>query len=88
MDWDDKDAGVYCRSIGFNFGLAYQHSEDNVLSQKRGPYMLGRFNCTGNETNLLDCPHSNRTNLDNCTEFDIASVLCYNESGQYNTCTV
>ncbi|KAL4227454.1 scavenger receptor [Mactra antiquata] len=80
-DWDDEDAKVYCGSIGYQNGIAYQHSEDNVLSQKRGPYLLGGFECTGIETNLMDCPHLNRTNLDNCTAYDIASVLCYNETG-------
>ena len=80
-DWDDNDATVVCRGEGYQNGLAYQHSEDNVLQEARGPYWLGGFQCTGNETSLLDCPHLNRTSLDNCTNYDIASVLCYNESG-------
>ncbi|XP_053406028.1 deleted in malignant brain tumors 1 protein-like isoform X2 [Mercenaria mercenaria] len=80
-DWDDNEANVFCRNRGFAFGIAYQHSENNVLKEKRGPYWFGGFNCSGDEKTIMDCTHLNRTNLDNCTNYDIASVLCYNESG-------
>lgn len=81
-DWDDNDARVLCRSKGFQKGLAYQHSEGNVLREKRGPYWLGGFNCTGDEPDLNKCPRLNRTNLGNCTAYDIAAVLCYNDTGK------
>ena len=81
-DWDDRDAMVFCKTQGFDHGLSYQHSESNVLRDVRGPYWLSGFNCTGNETSLLDCPFMDRTDLGNCSGNDIASVLCYNESGK------
>ncbi|XP_052281888.1 deleted in malignant brain tumors 1 protein-like isoform X1 [Dreissena polymorpha] len=81
QDWDDNDASILCRSKGFKNGLAYQHSENNVLVDQRGPYWAGGFNCTGNEIQLKDCPFLNRTNLQNCSSYDIAAVLCFNESG-------
>ena len=73
---------MFCRTRGYDHGLSYQHSESNVLQEIRGPYWLSGFNCTGNETTLLDCPFLDRTELGSCTENDIASVLCYNESGE------
>ena len=83
-DWDDREARVFCGTQGFDHGLAYQHSESNVLQEVRGPYWLSGFNCTGDEKSLLDCAYMDRTALGNCKENDIASVLCYNESGNNN----
>lgn len=80
-DWDDVDASVFCRNRGYLNGTAYQHSESNVLRESRGPYWLGGFNCTGTEKALIECPHVNRSNLGNCTQYDIAAVYCYNTSG-------
>lgn len=81
-DWDDNEADVFCRGRGFGHGVAYQHSENTMLKEKRGPYWLGGFNCTGDEESIMDCTHLNRSNLENCTDYDIAAVLCYNESGK------
>ena len=79
-EWDDKDAKVYCHTLGFLEGIAYQYS---ALSTEglSGPYWLAGFNCTGYERRLLDCAHDDRLHLGNCSDSHFAAALCFNESG-------
>ncbi|XP_046574468.1 LOW QUALITY PROTEIN: deleted in malignant brain tumors 1 protein-like [Haliotis rubra] len=82
-DWDDEDASVVCGARGYTGGMAYKHSYVGTYSTQRqlGPYWLSSFNCTGEEKDLMDCPHLDRTNLGNCSNKHTAAVLCYNDSG-------
>ena len=61
--WDDQDAAVVCRQLGFPPHLAAAHNssfdiEDDSL-------LLTSVNCTGVEEELLDC------------EFDVPSYYYY-----------
>ncbi|XP_061172170.1 deleted in malignant brain tumors 1 protein-like [Saccostrea echinata] len=80
-DWDDADAHVMCRSLSYTNGMAYYHDELSTISSLRGPYWLSGFNCTGDESSLLECPNNTRLNLGNCSGSHIASVLCFNDTG-------
>lgn len=53
--WDDNDASVFCRQIGpeYNGGYALREEEDAANMSKWMSYVA----CTGNETNLMECPH-------------------------------
>lgn len=47
-----------------------------------GPFLLSSFNCTGNESTLIDCPHHDRLSLGNCSTLHTAAVFCYEENGE------
>ena len=47
------------------------------FDQGAGPIHLDDIQCTGNETRLLDCPH---TTVHNCTHSEDAGVVCIGES--------
>lgn len=81
-DWDDADAHVMCRSLNYQNGMAYYHDELSTISSLRGPYWLSGFNCSGDEASLKDCPNNTRLNLGNCSGSHIASVLCFNDTGE------
>ena len=50
--WDDTDAGVVCRQLGFgSMGIALRTQTQRVYSG------LGNLMCNGNESSLLDCDH-------------------------------
>ena len=49
--WDDQDAAVVCRQLGFPPNLA-SHSS---LRSGSGPVFWSSVNCTGEEEELLDC---------------------------------
>ena len=54
-----------------------------MFSVQIGPIFLSNFNCTGNETDLMDCPHKDRLSLGNCSTGHSASVVCYMDSGLF-----
>ena len=53
--WNDKQAVVVCRQLGFKTGTA-------ILRSKFGdvplPFAMDAVACTGSETRLQDCQHS------------------------------
>ena len=53
--WDDVDATVACRELGYVSGTAYIHRGTPDLDHGLN-YMID-FNCTGEEKFLKDCPH-------------------------------
>ena len=72
--WDNADATVVCRQLGFYssvraYGSAY-------YGQGTGPILLSRLSCFGNESNLTNC-NQLRVATKNCTHRDDASVDCY-----------
>ena len=71
--WDDTDAGVVCRQLGFySWVRAYGSAR---YGQGIGPIWLNRLSCFGNESSLFECDLlSFRTK--NCTHSNDASVYC------------
>ena len=77
--WDDKDAKVVCRMLGFNDGIGI----DPTKSSQNDPNPFGNVpsadfsmddvKCTGEEKNILDCPHST---THNCIINEGAGVRC------------
>ncbi|KAJ8035485.1 Neurotrypsin [Holothuria leucospilota] len=64
--WDNDDAGVVCRQLGYTFGgVAYGSAH---FGQGTGPIWLDNIGCTGNEDNLLSCSHQNDTSEDSHSE--------------------
>jgi len=68
--WDDTDAGVVCRQLGFgSSGITLQPEPG------RGLILLDDVNCFGNESSLLNCRH-NGIGISNCNHVKDAGVNC------------
>lgn len=71
--WDDADATVVCRFLGFDAGRATfeGHAAGN------GKILLDNVECVGNETSLSECLHQG-INSHNCEHSEDAGVECFN----------
>lgn len=74
--WDDRDATVVCRQLGFAVG---RHKKSAPHGRGTGPIWMDNLNCNGTEKRIQDCRH-NGFNIQNCNHREDASVYC---SGQY-----
>ena len=71
--WDNADATVVCRQLGFyTSGRAYGSAR---YGQGTGPIWLSKLNCIGNESSLTDC-NQFKVGTKNCTHSNDASVRC------------
>jgi deleted-in-malignant-brain-tumors protein 1 len=76
-DFDDKDARVICRQLGYVDGVA---NRTTYTGKASGPVWLDRMNCTGNETSIEKCASTGRWNVTDteCAGHSRdAGVLCY-----------
>ena len=55
--WDDVDAGVLCRMLGYGTGEATRGSQFGEMATN---YLMTEVRCSGSELSILDCPHSLR----------------------------
>ena len=75
--WDNTDAGVVCRQLGFGssgtaIGSAY-------FGQGSGSIWLNNVKCTGNESTLVSCGHLGVgiVDHDSCYHYEDAGVRCF-----------
>ena len=83
--WDDKDATVVCKQLGFKFGRALSNGDGSVGS---GPIVLDRVECVGNESHIGKCKHSS-FGLAFCLHSEDAGVVCTNhdtKKGRFMCC--
>ncbi len=74
---------MICRENGYNSGFA---SCCNAFGYHYRDSQLTGFNCTGNETRLLDCPHSMVEPADKKSEkCKYASAVCVNQINNENS---
>ena len=72
--WDDTDAGVVCRQLGFgSSGIAIRSAG---FGHGSGSIWLNSVTCTGNESTLASCGHLGVGVTKNCNHFKDASVIC------------
>ena len=72
--WDDVDARVVCRQLGFgNTGDAILKYPSRVSHNT--PIWLDDVNCNGHESRLIDCAHNGIENH-NCEHYEDAGVTC------------
>ena len=79
--WDDLDAKVVCRMIGFKNGIGVNPTKYAGHPKNNNPFGLvpsadfsmDQVQCTGEETNILDCPHDQ---THNCGVNEGAGVRC------------
>ena len=73
--WEDKDADIFCKQAGYLFGEAttlMPAGSDDM------PIWMTRVECTGNETDFLQCRASwDRNMTSRCSHFEDAGVRCY-----------
>nr|XP_054763722.1 deleted in malignant brain tumors 1 protein-like [Lytechinus pictus] len=70
--WDTNDASVFCRQLGYTGATdAPRYAQ---FGRGFGPIHLDDVQCTGNETDILDCPRS--TSPSSCTHREDAGASC------------
>ena len=74
-NFDDTDASVACRQLGFDGGVAYLH----IMKNDR-PVLMREVTCAGNETSLDQCASEKFSpDLKHCNYgSNDAGVVCYN----------
>ena len=71
--WDNTDATVVCRQLGFySTGTAYGSGR---YGQGTGPIWLSKLDCFGNESSLIAC-NKFEVGTKNCTHSNDAAVTC------------
>ena len=72
--WDDTDAGVVCRQLGFgSSGTAFGSAS---FGQGSGSIWLDNVTCTGSESTLASCGHLGVGVTRDCTHSNDAAVIC------------
>ena len=80
--WDDTDAGVVCRQLGFgSSGIAIGSAS---FGQGSGPILLEKVSCNGSEQILIRCGHLGINVTRSCNHSEDAAVRC---SGLQGTLT-
>ena len=72
--WDDTDAGVVCRQLGF--GSSGTAIGSAGFGQGSGSIWLDSVTCTGNESTLAECGHLGVNVTRSCTHAKDAGVRC------------
>ena len=71
-DWDDADAAVVCRSLGYSGGTAFAKS---YFGRGSGRIWISKVKCLGTESELGQCPHS-AWGDHRCDHTEDAGVVC------------
>ena len=73
--WDNTDAGVVCRKLGFgSLGTAIGSAG---FGQGSGPIWLDSVTCTGSESTLASCGHLGVGVTRSCLHSEDAGVRCH-----------
>ena len=72
--WDDTDAGVVCRQLGF--GSSGTAIGSATFGQGSGSIWLSSVTCTGNESTLASCGHLGVGITSSCQHYEDAGVRC------------
>ena len=72
--WDQNDAAVACRELGFPGAISFSCCA--AFGQGTGTIWLDDVRCTGNETSLSTCSHHSWGRLRSCSHREDAGVSC------------
>jgi len=82
--WDDTDAGVACRQLGFgSSGTAIGSAH---FGQGSGSIWLDNVMCNSSESMLVSCGHLGVGITRNCSHLNDASVICTGEFSKSLLC--
>ena len=73
--WDQPDADVVCRMLGYPFAEIVYVTSKPFGHGGHGNFVFDDLKCVGNETSVLDCP-TNEEGVENCGSSDWAGVKC------------
>ena len=76
--WDDTDATVICKQLGYSRGSARVSA---YFGEGSGLILLDNVNCGGRESSIFDCNH-NITGVYDCRHYEDAGVICAGESSK------
>ena len=80
--WDDTDADVVCRQLGFgSLGTSYSSA---YFGQGSGLIWLDNIECMGSEPTLVSCGHLGINVTRNCSHNKDAGVRCHGEQGTHS----
>ena len=79
--WDDTDAGVVCRQLGF--GSSGTAIGSAAFGQGSGSVLLDYVLCTGSEVTLFRCAHLGMNITRSCEHSEDAAVRCNGFQGTY-----
>ncbi|CAC5424884.1 Neurotrypsin,Scavenger receptor cysteine-rich type 1 protein M130,Scavenger receptor cysteine-rich type 1 protein M160 [Mytilus coruscus] len=74
-DFDDRDATVACKQLGYNSGV----SLGETVGYGIGRTWLDNLKCSGNERTLGDCPSSG-WGVEDCNHTEDVGIKCLNSS--------
>ena len=77
--WDDTDAGVVCRQLGF--GSSGTAIGSAGFGQGSGPIWLDSVMCSGSESTIVNCGHLGINFTRSCSHSEDAGVRCYGDAG-------
>ena len=72
--WDDTDADVVCRQLGF--GISGTAIGSAGFGQGSGPILLDSVSCNGSEPILTSCGHLGINVTRSCSHAEDAGVKC------------
>jgi len=72
-EWDDTDAEVVCRELGFDGGYATTESKYGSVDLNTQA-CFDQVRCRGSESSLVNCRHESQ---DDCGDSEGAGVVCY-----------
>ena len=78
--WDDTDAGVVCRQLGF--GSSGTAIGSAAFGNGSGPVFFDGVLCSGNELTLTSCGHLGINNIRSCSHAEDAGVRCSGLQGK------
>ena len=79
--WDDTDAGVVCRQLGF--GSSGTAIGSAGFGQGSGSIWLNSVTCTGSESTLASCGHPGVGIIRSCDHSRDAGVTCSSSEGLF-----